>query len=116
MGRVGGNEEVAERGKEEEVGEKGEIALQREGKGEGLEVANMHLTSRLARSLESQVIRKLDIISSVLDRFKLMRRKGHLNTKFALTNDICWQEKIIPPSPSPPLARRAISRQDSSSF
>ena len=58
MGRVAGNEGV-ERRKEEEVG-KGETASQRGEKGEeGLEVANMQLISRLARSLESQVIRKL---------------------------------------------------------
>ena len=56
MGRVGGNEGVEKR-KEEEVG-KGETASQRGEKGEeGL--ANMQLTSRLARFLESQVIRKL---------------------------------------------------------
>ena len=58
MGRVAGNEGV-ERRKEEVVG-KGETASQRGEKGEeGLEVANMQLISRLARSLESQVIRKL---------------------------------------------------------
>ena len=52
--------EGEERRKEEEgeVG-KGETASQRGEKGEvGLEVGNMQLTSRLARSLESQVIRK----------------------------------------------------------
>ena len=55
--RRGGNE-GAERRKEEEVG-KGETASQGGEKGEvGLEVANTQLTSRLARSLESQVIRK----------------------------------------------------------
>ena len=75
MGRVvGGNEEVAERRKEEEVGGKGEIASQGEGKGEevGLEegeVANIQLTSRLARSLESQVIGKFNYVISVIDRF-----------------------------------------------
>ena len=47
------------RRKEEEVG-KGETASQRGEKGEvGLEVANMQLTSRLARSLERQVIRRI---------------------------------------------------------
>ena len=67
MGRVGGNEGVEKR-KEEEVG-KGETASQRGEKGEeGL--ANMQLTSRLARSLDSQVIRKLDFIICVLDKFK----------------------------------------------
>ena len=68
MGRVGGNEEEVERRKEEEVGGKGEIASQREGKEEE-EVTNMQLTSRLARSLERQVIGKFDYIISVIDRF-----------------------------------------------
>ena len=56
VGEMGGNEEGAGRRKEEEVG-KGETASPRGEKGEeGLEVANTQLTSRLARSLESQVI------------------------------------------------------------
>ena len=62
-----GNEEEAgeeERRKEEEVG-KGETASQRGEKGEvGLEVASMQLTSRLARFLESQVIGKVDCMTS----------------------------------------------------
>ena len=55
-----GGKEGAERRKEEEEG-KGETASQRGEKGEvGLEVVeNTQLTSRLARSLESQVIGNL---------------------------------------------------------
>ena len=52
---VGGNEGAGERRREEEV-VKGETASQRGEKAEvGLEVANMQLTSRPARFLESQV-------------------------------------------------------------
>ena len=72
MGRVVGNEGVERR--KEEVGGKGETASQRGEKGEGLEVANMQLTSRLARSLESQVIRKLTF---VLVKFKNLIKQNY---------------------------------------
>ena len=64
---------------------KGETASQRGEKGEeGL--ANMQLTSRLARFLESQVIRKLLRLHNLFQIVSM----GHLNTssRLALTNVI----------------------------
>ena len=80
-----GRKEGAERRKEEEG--KGETASQRGEKVEvGLEVVeNTQLTSRLARSLESQVIILCRPISSLLKHDFLMtmatESKGTLNIK-----------------------------------
>ena len=66
-GLEGGNEGAGERRREEEVG-KGETASQRGEKAEvGPEVGNMLPTSRPARFLESQVIKKL--VSVLCRRF-----------------------------------------------
>ena len=89
--RTGGKEEVERRKEEEEEG-KGETASQRGEKVEvglevvGLEVVeNTQLTSRLARSLESQVIILCRPISSLLKHDFLMtmatESKGTLNIK-----------------------------------
>ena len=72
VGRAAGNEEAGRRkaaavGKVGEGAGNGGTASRRGGKGElALEVGNMQLTSRLARFLESQVIRKLDCIKHLL--------------------------------------------------
>ena len=82
-----GGKEGAERRKEEEEEGKGETASQRGEKVEvGLEVVeNTQLTSRLARSLESQVIILCRPISSLLKHDFLMtmatESKGTLNIK-----------------------------------
>ena len=77
VGRAAGNEEAGRR-KVAAVGKVGEgvgnggTASRRGGKGDlALEVGNMQLTSRLARFLESQVLRKPGWITSVLEDFKI---------------------------------------------
>ena len=88
VGRAAGNEEAGRR--KEAVGKveggNGGTASRRGGKGDlALEVGNMQLTSRLARSLESQVIILCRPISSLLKHDFLMtlaiESKGTLNIK-----------------------------------
>ena len=89
VGRAAGNEEAGRRkaavGKVGEGVGNGGTASRRGGKGDlALEVGNMQLTSRLARSLESQVIRKPLFSAEQFHNFLMtmaIESKSNLNIK-----------------------------------